>query len=212
MPSYAGRSAESWLRDVFGSTTSRKSQTAAIAAFSEMGTNGVAFLVESLERRDGALSLLYRRLFTRLPPMLRQRLTAPVDTDSLANAASLVLLNVRDSAPERTFPRLVRLLSSDHSRTRLYAAGVVQHYALNYRQFDFAPFRAELVGALRDTNDWIRIEVVIALDALNLSGPKLLPALRAALTNSNPTIRNAAQATADRLEAKNAAATRYHAP
>ena len=46
-PSYGGRYGEAWLRDVFAPNGAGTSQTSAIAAFNQMGTNGIAFLVES---------------------------------------------------------------------------------------------------------------------------------------------------------------------
>ena len=135
-----------------------------------------------------------------------------MDADALANAASFLLLNVRDGAPEQTFSRLVQLLAASNPRTRLYAAGVVQHYALNYPQVNFASFRPELVRALNDSNDWIRIDVVMALDNAKLGGPELIPALKPGLTNSDPMIRHAAQATMNQLSTTNLVSVRNHAP
>src|SRR5712671_6071289 len=126
-PSHAGRSAESWLRGVFGTGSTANSQRAAIAAFREMGASGIAFLIETLDRRDSPMNRLYRRLYPKLPAAIRRRLDEPVEADALADAASFVLLNVRDDTPERTLPRLVQLLAAENPQTRLHAASVVQH-------------------------------------------------------------------------------------
>ena len=211
-PSYGGRYGEAWLRDVFAPNGAGTSQTSAIAAFNQMGTNGIAFLVESLDRRETAWIRFYRVAYGKLPQSLRRRVRQPIPADTLANAASLVLLNVRDDSPEKSVPRLVRLLGAPNPRTRLYAAGVIQHYALNYSKFSFAPFRPELVRALADTNDWIRIDIALALENAKLGGPELLPAVKPALTNSDPVIRNAAQVITRQLEAANKAAPPNHGP
>ena len=211
MPSYGGRSAESWLRDVFSTASSGNSQTAAIEAFREMGTNGIVFLVEALNRRDNTWDRFYQRVFAKLPPVLRQKMPRPVYASALASAAILVLFNVRDTAPEQTLPRLARLLSASNPRTRLDAASVLKHYDQNHPGLDIARFRSELIPVLNDENDWTRIEVATVLDTARLGGPELIPALKPALTNSSPLIRSAAQAIVDHLEAANATA-RSHAP
>ena len=211
-PSYAGRSAESWLCDVFDAPRGPTTQSDDIAAFREMGAKGISFLVDSLGRQDHALRRLYRRILAKLPLALRRRMPRPVDADTLANAASLMLLNVRDNAPQRTFQRLVRLLSSGNPRTRLHAAVTMQYYTLNYPQLDCVRFRPQLIRALDDGNDWVRIKIATMLDTVGLGGPELLSALRPGLTNSDPMVRNAAQSTLDRLMATKAAPVQSHAP
>ena len=195
MLEYQGRSARLWLGDVFGPARAGSSQTEAIAAFRALGTNGVAFLVESLDQRERPLNEIYRGIFSILPSAAQSRLPPPVDLDTLANAASLVLMNVRDELPGRAFPSLVRLLEADNPRTRLHAAGVVKHYASNYRELNFAEFRSKLIGALRDPNDWIRIDIALVLSSARINVPELAAALTPSLTNSDAIIRSAARQT-----------------
>ena len=177
-----------------------------------MGTKGIAFLVEALDRRDHTIDRVYRRIYPKLPAAIGRRLGEPVTADTLADAASLLLLNVRDPAPERTLPRLMQLTTAENPRTRLYVATTLQHYSLNYPNLDFARFRLGLARILNDTNDWVRINVVLAMERARLGGPELDVALRPALTNSDGTIRRAAQATLDRIETANAEPLRRDAP
>ena len=211
-PAYAGRSAESWLRGVFGTSSAANSQMAALAAFREMGTNGIAFLVEALDRRDNTIDRFYRRIYPKLPAAIGRRLAEPVEPDALAHAASLVLLNVRDDTPERTLPRLIQLLAAENPRTRLHVASTVQHYSLNYPNLDFARFRLDLARILDDSNDWVRLNAVLVMERAKLGGPELAAALRPALTNSDGTIRRAAQSTLDRIEITNADPPRQNTP
>lgn len=198
-PRYAGRSADRWLRDVVGTARNSASQTAAIAAFREMGTNGIGFLVESLNRRDHAWSRLYQQIYPKLPSVM-QRLPRPLKADTLVDAACLVLLNLRDDAPEQTVPELVRLLSAESPLTRLDAAVVLQYYTRTHPALDLASFRPDLLRALNDTNDWTRIQVVTALNNAKLGGQECIAALQPALTNRDITLNMAARLAMRRME------------
>ena len=198
-PRYAGRSAERWLRGVVGTARNSASQTAAIAAFREMGTNGIGFLVKSLNRRDHAWSRLYQQIYPKLPSVM-QRLPPPLKADTLVEAACLVLLNLRDDAPEQTVTGLVRLLSAENPLTRLDAAVVLQYYTRTYPALDLASFRPDLLRALSDTNDWTRIQVATALRNAKLGGPECIAALQPALTNRDVTLQMAARLAIHQLE------------
>lgn len=210
VPEYQGRSAKMWLGDVFCGRPGN-SQAAAIAAFRAMGTNGVTFLVEALDQREHPLNQIYRRAYGKLPLATQRWLPPPVDFDTLANSASLALLNIRDEAHGRTFPRLLRLLEAGNPRTRLHVAGVVQHYALNYPDLNLVEFKPELVRALRDTNDWVRIEIAATLIQARIDLPDLTNALTPSLTNSDSNIRDAARQTIANAVAV-FASTNHHAP
>ncbi len=168
IPSYGGRSATDWLRDVFGSQNAT-GQGAAIDAFREMGAHGTVFLVGALGYHETLPRAIYRRIYVSVPALIRRGWHSPESQDTLANAASLVLMNVRDADPQRTFPNLVRLLASPHPRTRLYAAGVVEIYALNYRELDLAPYRSQFMAASHDTNIWIQRHMDGVLTAAHLA-------------------------------------------
>ena len=189
MPSYQGRSAERWLRSVFSSSATGNSQTTIVSAFREMGTDGVNFLVETLDRKPTSGSRVYERIFYEFPLEVRQWLPEPLDADTLANAASLVLMNIHDDFPARTFPRLVHLLSAENPRTRLHCATVVQHYASNYPELNFGPYRPELIRALQESNAWTRILIAHSLLSAHLNGPEIKDSLSLLLTNSNQNIR-----------------------
>lgn len=205
VPSHAGRSAEAWLRDVFGprrlaAANPRLSQREAIDAFRHMGTNGISFLVEALGRDDTFWNRLALKLHPKLPAALRQQLPEPIRADTLKSAASLVLLNVRNPQPEMTFPNLVGLLSSSNPRTRLFAWGVVSHYPLRYRTLGLEPYAPQFRRALGDTNYWIRVHAVATLQYANLAGPEMIPALSPALTSGDPTLSNSVQRVIQQLE------------
>ena len=205
VPSHAGRSAEAWLRDIFGpqrlaSANPGAVQREAIDAFRDMGTNGISFLVEALGRDDTFWNRLALKLHPKLPAVLKQQLPEPIRADTLKNAASLVLLNVRNPQPEIIFPNLVELLGSSDPRTRLFAWGVVSHYPLRYRTLDLEPYAPQFRRALGDTNYWIRVYAVNTLQYANLAGPEMIPALSPALTSGDPTLSNAVQNVIRQLE------------
>ncbi|MBI3415057.1 MAG: hypothetical protein HY043_07015 [Verrucomicrobia bacterium] len=197
VPEYQGRSAKQWLGDVFGlsrvGNTKSDDIAGAIAAFRAMDTNGVSFLVQALDQREHPLNEIYRCVSRQLPSVARDWLPLPVSVEELASAAGIVLLKIRDGTPSRTFPRLVHLLNAESPHTRQLAADLVQHYTTNYRNLNLSQFQFELVRALRDTNDWIRIDVAYALMSARLNVPELVPALKSALTNSSSSIRDAAR-------------------
>jgi hypothetical protein len=205
VPSHAGRSAEAWLRDVFGSsrwafTNSGAVQREAIDAFQHMGTNGISFLVEALGRDDTFWNRIALKLHPKFPAALRQQLPEPIGADALKGAASLVLLTVRDSQPERTFQQLVELVESPHPPTRERAWFVTSYYPLRYRRLDIEPYAPQFRRALGDTNYWIRVYAVVTLQHAGLAGPEMIPALSPALTSGDPTLSNSVQDVIRRLE------------
>jgi hypothetical protein len=205
VPSHAGRSAEAWLRDVFGprrlaAANPGAVQREALDAFRHMDTNGINFLVEALERDDTFWNRLALKLHPKLPAAIRQQLPEPIRADTLKSAASLVLLNVRNPQPEMTFPNLVELLGSSNPRTRLFAWGVVSHYPLRYRTLDIEPYAPQFRRALGDTNYWIRVYAANTLQYANLAGPEMIPALSPALTSGDPTLSNAVHSVIRQLE------------
>jgi hypothetical protein len=206
MPSYQGRSAESWLGAAFNMQITTHSQQAFFTAFQSMGTNGISFLLDSIDWKASFSEKAYASCYAKLPLTVQRRIPSPRYPKMLGAAANLVLLNVRDSAPERTLPRLVQLLSANDPQTRQMAAGLIQHYMSNYPRLDYSAFRPQLVQALNDTDDWTRILAAIALINAKLAGPEVVSALKSSLTNSQPDIRQAAQITLDRLETTNSLA------
>jgi hypothetical protein len=205
VPSHAGRSAEAWLRDIFGpqrlaAANPRHSQREAIDAFRHMGTNGISFLVETLGREDTFWNRLALKLHPKLPAALRQRLPEPIRADTLKNAASLVLLNASNPHPEAAFSRMVELLESSNPLTQGHAWGVVSQYPLRYPTLDLEPYAPQFRRALGDTNYWTRVYAVNTLQHAGLAGPEMIPALSPALTSGDPTLSNAVQNVIRRLE------------
>lgn len=205
VPSHAGRSAEVWLRDVFGprrlaSANPGASQREAIDAFRHMGTNGISFLVEALGRDDTFWNRIALKLHPKLPAALRQQLPEPIRADTLKNAASLVLGNIPDPQPEKTFPQLVEMLESPYPLTRARAWGVVSVYSLQYQMLSLEPYAPQFRRALGDTNYWIRLHAVVTLRHANLAGPEMIPALSPALTSGDPILSNSVHGVIQRLE------------
>jgi hypothetical protein len=205
VPSHSGRSAEAWLRDVFGSSRLAFAnpgavQREAIDAFRHMGTNGISFLVEALGRDDTFWNRLALKLHPKFPAALRQQLPEPIPTDALKGAASLVLLTVRDSQPEKTFQQLVELVESRHPPTRERAWFVVSHYPLRYRRLHLESYAPQFRRALGDTNYWIRVYAVVTLQHAGMAGPELISALSPALTSGDPTLSNSVQSVIQQLE------------
>lgn len=205
VPSHAGRSADDWLRDVFGprrlaAANPGAVQREAIDAFRHMGTNGIGFLVEALGRDDTFWNRLALKLHAKLPPVLRQRLPEPIRANTLKNAASLVLRNISDPQPEKTFQRLVEMLGSSNTITRERAWSLVPGYSTRYRTLNIEPYEPQFRQALDDTNYWIRVRAIITLRDANLAGPEMIPALIPVLTNGDPTLSNLVQSVIQQLE------------
>ena len=217
MPSYAGRSAEDWL-NVYHNRSGSTSAVAAFDAFRQMGTNGVAFLVESLGRGDNVWSQrVYPSIFRHVPMVVAERLPEPGYPDALASTAQMVLAELtvekRDSTPERTFTRLVKLLELRDDLRREWVAAVVGQYANTYPQLDLAPFRAELARALNDDYPGVRFLIADASPIAKLLGPALVESsLKPYLTNSEPGLRNAAQEFLFPAGVTNVAVDRTNAP
>lgn len=214
IPCAGGHDAEYWLTHVFRSsiprTTSTKvttpSQLEAIKAFRKMGPAGVEYLVDALGRADSPWYKFKTNLYPRLPIAVGRHLSTPVPADLIASAASLVLINIRDEDPQKSFPRLVRLLSSNDPRTRLHAASVISSYAERYRSLDIARHEKALRRALHDSNYWIRVHAVVTLDVAGLAGPDMIRVLRPAATTDDANLDAAAVSLIHRMETNAASA------
>jgi len=192
---YGGRSADAWLRDTFGPQSSGATRAAAIDAFEHMGTNGMTFLVESLDVSQSLWTRVRLKIYWRSPPSVRKHLSPPPPVGAvLATASRLVLAGMRDSAPDHTAGQLARLLNSGNEVTRQNAAEVFEYYTSTYPAVNYGRFRPELVRALGDSNPQTTIRIVLAMHHAKLDGPELVPALLEATTNSNVNIKLAADA------------------
>jgi len=195
MPSYAGRSAEAWLNIYHD----RSGYTSAVEAFRQMGTNGIAFLVESLGRGDNVWSRrLYPWIFRHVPIVVAKRLPEPMYRDALASTAQMVLdvlsLEKRDPEPERTFARLVKFLELHDDFRREGVAAEVARYAEMYPRLDLTPFRPELVRALNDDYLGVRLFIADSSRIAKLLGPDHVRwSLTPYLTNSDPSLRVSAR-------------------
>ena len=195
VPSYGGRSAESWLGDVFAprpdSDVRRKE---AIVAFAKMGPEGINFLVERIGRDDNVFAKCYLKVLLRLPFRLQRFLPTPSNKAMLAHSAALVLSSLSfeqsDQQPQRTLVRMVKLLESNNRQTRFRAASVIARYAQSYRtQVNVAPLERELIHALNDESLEMRFSIAWALNASGLGREDVLKAVQPFLTNADPRIR-----------------------
>ena len=202
-PSWQGRTAESWMAEIFASGATAQSQRADLDAFNEMGTNGINFLVSTLGQRENLWQKNYQRIHHRLPVTLQNRLPRPFYADSQISCAAFVLGNVRDANPARTFPRLVSLLTAPNPQTRRCAAQIISHYVMNYQRLDYTSYRPDLFRALGSNDDMTLIYLITAVRNAKLRGPELTLALQPALSNADSAIRDAARATLDSLNATN---------
>jgi hypothetical protein len=205
VPSHAGRSAEAWLLAVFNPeewtfTNDDVSQRPIIDAFRHMGTNGISFLVNTLERKDTAWNRMAQKLHPKLPAAIRQRLPEPVKADTLVSAAALLLSNMTETQPNEILPLLVELLDSPRPRTRQIAWVIVRDYSIRHGVLKNEVHELQLRAALGDRNPWIRLYAVVIMIEANLAGPEMIPALSPALTSGDPTLSNSVQSVIQRLE------------
>lgn len=205
VPSHAGRSAEAWLLAVFNPeewafTNDDVSQRPIIDAFRHMGTNGISFLVNTLERKDTAWNRMAQKLHPKLPAAIRQRLPEPVKADTLVSAAALLLSNMTETQPNEILPLLVELLDSPRPRTRQIAWVIVRDYSIRHGALKNEAHELQLRAALGDRNPWIRLYAVVIMIEANLAGPEMIPALSPALTSGDPTLSNSVQNVIRQLE------------
>lgn len=205
MPSHAGRPAEAWLLAVFNPeewtfTNDDVSQRPIIDAFRHMGTNGISFLVNTLERKDTAWNRMAQKLHPKLPAVIRQRLPEPVKADTLVSAAALLLSNMTETQPNEILPLLVELLDSPHPRTRQIAWVIVRDYSIRHGALKNEAHELQLRAALGNRNPWIRLHAVVIMIEANLAGPKMIPALSPALTSGDLTLSNSVQSVIRQLE------------
>jgi hypothetical protein len=195
-PSYAGRSADVWLRDLAHAPAGADLESefkSASSAFEQMGTNGVSFLLKSIQRQDSAMAELYYRVFKSLPNSIRRQLPRPAEATVQGNYAAELLCRILNPDPEGTFPSLVKTLSSNSPESRFYAARTIREYVKKYPRLEVARYRTDIVRSLIDTNVVVRLFLVDAFAEVGLSGPELLAALQPALTNSQFAIRTYAE-------------------
>jgi hypothetical protein len=207
-PSHAGRSAESWLRDVVFSITFPPNPTAspiqvrdfiqhgqtlqkeAIEAFDQMGPAGVQFLVEALEHQNSRWYPIALALHSRLPNPIKRHVPEPVNRVYLAGAASTVLMNLNDTEPEATFRQLVALLESPNPNTRWNSWVLVFRYSEKYKPLNLTSYETQFRSALGDTNGWIRAHAVLTMLQGGMADSEMIPALSPALASGDSNLSN----------------------
>ena len=191
---------------------------AAVAAFQQMGTNGITFLVESLGRGDNVWSRRWSPwIFTHAPMAVAQRLPEPHHADILAYTSQILLdqltMERRDPTPERTFARLLKLFRLHDDYRREWVASIVWRYTETYPQLDLIPFRAELIRALNDDYLGVRIYIANSSPVAKLVGPELVrSSLTPYLTSSDPALRIPAEEVLAQAGFTNVALDRTNAP
>jgi HEAT repeat protein len=120
-PVFQGRSASYWLREIFGA---KGRQSQAMAAFRQMGTNAEPVLVTAMAAKENLLDRMFRRMYPRLPAMIRQRFPQPADHAELRSAAGLVLMN---NPFDDIVPKLLPLLATPDSGVRMAVFSAVQN-------------------------------------------------------------------------------------
>lgn len=185
MPSHAGRSAESWLRDVVFSITAGPDPTA------------TPNQVRDFNSRWYPIALA---LHSRLPNPIKRYVPEPVNRLYLAGAASTVLMNVNDTEPEATSRRLVTLLESPNLNTRWNSWVLVFRYSERYKPLDLTSYETQFRSGLEDTNGWIRAHAVLTMLQGGMADSEMIPALSPALTSGDPNLSNMVEYLVRQLE------------
>lgn len=204
-PLHAGRSANEWLLDYanskfLNSTNATTTQQASVEAFRQMGTDGVSFLIESLDRKDTAWNRMAMRLHPKLPGVLRRRISEPVAAEGVRGIAFLVLLHVSENQPAEVFSELLKHLDSPNPGVRSQVWRLVPFFPSHFPTVGYEPYEQQFRDGLSDTNYWIRLHAVDAMLYLNKATSEMIPALSPALTSGDVTSSNSAQAMIRRLE------------
>jgi HEAT repeat protein len=110
--SFQGCSASYWLGAVFGV---KGQQRQALDAFRQMGTNAAPVLVAAIAARENLPVRTFRRIYPRLPAMIRQRFPQPANLEELRSAALFI---ARNTPSVRLAPKLLPLLKTPDSDLR----------------------------------------------------------------------------------------------
>jgi hypothetical protein len=210
-PSYAGRSADEWLRRLIHPAAGADPEgefKSALSAFEQMGTNATSFLVETMQRQDSQFSSFYARLRTALPKGIGNQIPKPTLASMKASWAVTLLTRMDDPQPETTFRRLASALSTSNPGVRVIIAGAMSEYVKKYPKLDVIFHRPVIVATVGDTNaDFPNLLakrlLVETLHKAGLEGPELRPTFQPLLTNSDPWVRRLAQDALIKLQATN---------
>jgi len=210
-PGYQGKSIKSWALQALA--PQQEARQEAIAAFQQMGPKAVPQLAKLLERKDSLLRRTAWSLALNLPSGPRQRMVKklqPLEAERVHIAAALSLESFGPEA-EKAVPALARVLVRDKALVRGYAASALGRIG--------GPAIPELLAAMsnKDTNvayaaasgleqagtnalaaapglmmffssnDELRRNLATGL--LPKLGPRVLPFLKEAAANPDPSMR-----------------------
>jgi HEAT repeat protein len=151
-PSFLGRSASYWLRQVVG----RRTSAPALEAFGQMGTNAEPVLVAAIAGRENSFAGIFRRVYPRLPPVIQNRFSPPENLRQLRAAAGLV---VQSTPLDGIAPKLLPLLAKPDSELRLIVLNLVAN-RIGPSDAGQVPF---LLLAVKDPDPGVRIDAAWAL-------------------------------------------------
>jgi len=162
-------------------------------------------LVRQLSLPDSAAKDFTKRLWRRLPPMLRDRVSEPTTRADRREGAAFALAVIYQNeflgtaAPalaeaQMMLPALTRALQDRDVYVRLCAAN-----ALGNLGVISAPAIESCDVALKDTNWWVRANAAMALGRLAKSNAQAIPRLKSALADSHPKVGKQAVTELERL-------------
>lgn len=121
-PVYEGKPLGYWLRHpMLTPITNYPFLGGTSINFPKVDSNAVPFLVQALERPDGAFDRQYGNLYLKLPPRFRSRLPKPVFPGELRTHATSILCKMgKDAKP--AIPVLIRMMKTDSSSNARFGA------------------------------------------------------------------------------------------
>jgi len=85
-PTYGGRTAKSWLEQVFDA---KGNQRQAIDALRELGAKAVPVEIDALARTDSPLNKWYQSVYPKRPLSLQRHLPKPINAEAMRSAAEV---------------------------------------------------------------------------------------------------------------------------
>jgi hypothetical protein len=121
-PVYEGRPLNYWLRHPTRTPVTNSPFLGLVAiTFPKVDSNAVPFLTKALEQADGPIDQLYRTIWSKLSPRLRNRLPMPVFPGEVRAHAADILTYMGTNA-QSAIPALIRVMKSEASEGARFSA------------------------------------------------------------------------------------------
>jgi len=181
MPAYQGKTAEQWLVQV--ASTNRD---AALKAFRKMGDQSTPVLIHALGKVDTPWDKFWQWVYSKLPALLRARLSPPVPAAITRGSAFWVFLET-PILKETAFPELLRHLEDKNKsdQAQSYVMGLLP-LLVSQHSTNAVPV---VIPYLQANDPYMRRVAASVLETIGPSAKAAIPRLTVALRDADVTVR-----------------------